>query len=393
VLAVVGFRNVCSINGENCQGIHLSDGAIYIYQSGYEFANIFPAWDWQKIPGTTVAPYAVKDACGSWGSTVLPQAGFVGGASDSTRGVVAMDFHAPFGQGLSLRRSVAVFDELFVVLGANISVVPPQGAPAISASPWTTIQQRTLTTQVYSSIRGSAVPWPAGGNYSLAPNDWWVWEGAVGYILLDRIPGSSTTSLQPQACFSNMVQSGSWEQIGAEAGDVSVNMFAFWLQHTNVSTRLGQNFAYAVVPGVTLEAFVLSLNATLEALVVIANTAQLQAVKYTSASAPATLVATVFNPTSGAPGVNIPGGESWNITVEHAGTYVFVDHAAQQQFLIAASYPIVNQGWETRIQIDRQFVASSLGCLQSNSTSPWSAQMLLPATNGSTTSLLCNVVA
>jgi hypothetical protein len=42
-----------SCNSENLCGYYLGDGATYLYQSGKEYENIFPFWDWKKIPGTT----------------------------------------------------------------------------------------------------------------------------------------------------------------------------------------------------------------------------------------------------------------------------------------------------------------------------------------------------
>jgi chondroitin AC lyase len=44
-----------TVNDENLSGNHLADGATYFYQSGNEYTDIFPCWNWRMIPGTTSA--------------------------------------------------------------------------------------------------------------------------------------------------------------------------------------------------------------------------------------------------------------------------------------------------------------------------------------------------
>jgi chondroitin AC lyase len=42
-----------SLNGENLSGYYLADGALYLYRTGDEYQDIFPVWDWRKLPGVT----------------------------------------------------------------------------------------------------------------------------------------------------------------------------------------------------------------------------------------------------------------------------------------------------------------------------------------------------
>lgn len=42
-----------TMTNDNLQGYYLGDGATYIYKDGTEYYNIFPCWDWRKIPGVT----------------------------------------------------------------------------------------------------------------------------------------------------------------------------------------------------------------------------------------------------------------------------------------------------------------------------------------------------
>ncbi len=41
------------VNSEGRKSVHMSDGANYLYLTGDEYRDIFPVWDWTKIPGTT----------------------------------------------------------------------------------------------------------------------------------------------------------------------------------------------------------------------------------------------------------------------------------------------------------------------------------------------------
>eukprot|EP01052_Picozoa_sp_SAG31_P018465 SAG31_NODE_1309_length_8877_cov_5.662452_7_plen_663_part_00 len=92
-------ENAECVNSENMLGAHLADGAAYTYVDGTEYLNIFPVWDWRKVPGVLARQeHAVRPPCHfeSLGST-----NFVGGVelnslSSGVGAVVAMDFsHGP----------------------------------------------------------------------------------------------------------------------------------------------------------------------------------------------------------------------------------------------------------------------------------------------------------
>lgn len=80
------------VNEDNKLGYYLGDGALYIYTDGNPYRNIFPFWDWRKIPGITciesVAPIPVR-----YGPRSRNQSDFVGGISDGTLGVTAMELN------------------------------------------------------------------------------------------------------------------------------------------------------------------------------------------------------------------------------------------------------------------------------------------------------------
>ena len=82
-----------TINGEGLVGFHLGDGATYVYLTGEEYYDIFPCWDFQLIPGTTVeygTTCSVDHHVGHYGTTST-----VGGASNGLATVAAWKFQAP----------------------------------------------------------------------------------------------------------------------------------------------------------------------------------------------------------------------------------------------------------------------------------------------------------
>jgi chondroitin AC lyase len=103
-------------NGEGRQSHHIADGAAFLYRNGDEYRDIFPVWDWRKVPGTTVEqvpallePRLVR----SMGETC-----FAGGVSDGIHGMAAMDLAR---DSLAAKKAWFYFDDEFVCLGAGIT--------------------------------------------------------------------------------------------------------------------------------------------------------------------------------------------------------------------------------------------------------------------------------
>ena len=102
-------------NDEGKQSHHLADGLTYLLRDGGEYRDIFPVWDWRRLPGTTAvqAPGALDPAgVGGRGEKT-----FVGGVSDGEYGLAVMELGRG---GLRARKSWFYFDESFVCLGTGI---------------------------------------------------------------------------------------------------------------------------------------------------------------------------------------------------------------------------------------------------------------------------------
>ena len=85
------LNNDVPCNDEGLQSHHLSDGAFCLMRHGREYANLFPAWKWHRIPGTT----AIQLRSRLTTATPIPTAGrrpFAGGVSNGTTGCIGYDF-------------------------------------------------------------------------------------------------------------------------------------------------------------------------------------------------------------------------------------------------------------------------------------------------------------
>ncbi|MAT70445.1 MAG: hypothetical protein CMJ58_13080 [Planctomycetaceae bacterium] len=99
-----------SINGENLRGVpYLNSGDLYVICDGQEYDGAAPAWDWARLPGITTAQ-------GGRSQRRLP---FVGGVSDGSLGLVAMDYArdaADGEQAFSARKTWFFVDDAVVGL-------------------------------------------------------------------------------------------------------------------------------------------------------------------------------------------------------------------------------------------------------------------------------------
>jgi chondroitin AC lyase len=102
------------VNDEGKKSHHLADGCTLIYRSGDEYRDIFPVWDWNKVPGTT----AERGELEKGGNHIKAKSDFVGGVSDGTYGVCVQDLQRG---KLTAHKFWMMLDNGFVALGAGIN--------------------------------------------------------------------------------------------------------------------------------------------------------------------------------------------------------------------------------------------------------------------------------
>lgn len=248
-------------NKENLKTYFMSDGCTNITQTGDEYFNIFPVWNWCHIPGTT-APQLEKVPMDpkAWG--VLGTSTYAGGVSDSIYGATAyayMDTNPEVNTGA--KKSWYFFDNEVVCLGAGIQ--------STSTYPvHTTVNQCFLKGGILVD-KGDKEETLANGSHTLqAPQ--WVLHDKIGYFF----PQKEEVFLTAQT------QSGRWYDINTSKSkkEEKMDVFTLGINH-GVGLKDG-SYAYIVVPGKT-SAQEMKAYQKKNAIEILSNNAKVQAVRNT----------------------------------------------------------------------------------------------------------------
>lgn len=104
-----------NMNSENKLGYWLPFGLTYMYKTGNEYLEIFPVWDWARLPGVT-NPYMTIESPKT--TKVSQETAFVGGVSDGQYGISAMDFAK---NETEAKKAWFWFDKEWLALGTDIN--------------------------------------------------------------------------------------------------------------------------------------------------------------------------------------------------------------------------------------------------------------------------------
>lgn len=236
-------------NGENLLGLYLSEGATCIRVTGNEYTDIFPVWEWDRIPGTTL-PAGEKHNPHEWG--VDGCSDFVKGVSDGTHGVMAYDMND---YGVRARKAWFLFDRQVVCLGAGIC----------GDSLATTLNQCNLTSDVYILSDGKATKLDNDSRYKGIFKGY-VWQGKVAYYL----PEESEIDLR------NTAQTGNWARINFNQSTEQLSKPVFNLAISHGDKASGSSYAYVVIPGIASPLAIQHLDPS--EIEIVANTPQCQIV-------------------------------------------------------------------------------------------------------------------
>ncbi|WP_025762883.1 polysaccharide lyase family 8 super-sandwich domain-containing protein [Dyadobacter tibetensis] len=242
-------------NGENLKGYYLTEGATYIAVNGNEYYNIYPVWDWNKIPGTTVPAITTFPLRPAWGNS-SGTSSFVGGVSD---GLYGLSTFAMNEYNTQAKKAWFFFDEEIVCLGAGITSTASQTINS-------TLNQSLLDGSVHIKTSAGEQTLPMG-TYS-SPNDiQWVLHDSVGYFF----PNGGKVKL------SSQIQSGSQAEINSIYSNtpISKDVFKLWIDHG--VTPVDSNYAYIIAPGKTST---VAMNSyAMSNIKILSNTKTIQAVK------------------------------------------------------------------------------------------------------------------
>jgi chondroitin AC lyase len=241
------------VNRENLKGDHLSDGLTYIYLRGDEYRDIFPLWDWRKLPGTTCLQGNRPFQPGKAGNGKTT---FVGGVTDGTYGCAAMDFAI---DGITAKKAWFFFDKEFVCLGAGITC----DADDVVA---TTMNQCILKGDVTVRDTGGIRKLEKGSR--TVDGAQWIQHDGIGYAFL----GGSAIHVVSET------RKGTWKNINdfQKADEVSGDVFCLWIDHG--AKPAAKEYRYVVAPYAGPSE--LDQYAVSSPIEVLSNTTEIQAVEH-----------------------------------------------------------------------------------------------------------------
>ena len=263
----VGFEIVPE-SPQGRRNFHRSDGVTYIIRDGSEYAgNLFPAWNWRRLPGTTAEQVDGPFPWAERYQVIFGTTAFAGAASDGTYGAAGYDFLKTAGiapddpNTVTAKKAYFCFDDEFVCLGAGITGY--RDYPVC-----TTMNQCRLNRGItvgYADEKRETVEKEAEEVLD-APR--YVLHNGVGYVFPEPVP----------ICMSAKQQSGRmvdlWDFGSPEP--LYEDVFCLWQDHGIRPS--GASYQYIVVPGV--EENELARYADRPGVRVLRNTTSAQAVRH-----------------------------------------------------------------------------------------------------------------
>ena len=218
-----------ALNSENLKGYYVADGATYIMVDGNEFNNIFPVWNWRKLPGVTCyqsdAPLKVLTFEGYHNHN-----DFTGGLSNGLNGITA--FHL-IRDSLTAKKAWFFIDNVMVCLGADI----------------TSDKDELVTTTLNQTFLNGDVDYSDGSVKKMNPESQisgtdikWVYHNKIGYYPLQNT----------KLTVSDKTQYGDWNEIARvyPSEKQSAKIFSIGVLHGNRPQH--KSYSYVILPAITL---------------------------------------------------------------------------------------------------------------------------------------------
>lgn len=242
-------------NGEADFNYHLPDGSTYLVKTGEEYRNIFPLWDWQKIPGVTARQSTQPLPIFNFGKKSEGKTSFVGGVSDGKYGMSAFDFDK---DAVKAKKAWFYFDHEYVCLGTGINSNAKENV-------FTTVNQCFSKGEV--TVSGKLLKRKTAKGSSSFKGIGWVYQGGTAYLF----PTYTEVQLSVES------RSSDWQRINTfisnnrtEKGKV----FTLWMNHG--IKPLNQSYSYIVIPDIALNK--VPSQFTNKNILILSNNAKIQAV-------------------------------------------------------------------------------------------------------------------
>lgn len=242
------------MNDENLKRKWLPWGATNIMTDGDEYRNLFPAWDWSRIPGVTSVIEDVPALPVTGSAYIISSSEFAGGVSDGVFGLAAYDFSW---DGITAKKAYFFTPDAMYCFGADIKA--EKSNPVI-----------TNVNQCYSS--GDVIINNKRKKFAIIDKElnssdlMWIYHDRVGYLF----PSGGNITVR------NMDQTGSWHDINLSQPETPVahKVFSAWIGHGNNPSD--GKYEYIVVPSGNIAQF--KKRVKKNPLTMITNTSDIQAV-------------------------------------------------------------------------------------------------------------------
>ncbi len=218
-------------NGEANFNYHLPDGCTYLIKTGKEYRNIFPLWDWQKIPGVTARLSKQPLPILNFGKQSAGKTSFVGGVSNGQQGMSAFDFDK---DSVKAKKAWFYFDNEYVCLGSGINSNTNENVI-------TSVNQCFSKGEITVSdkqLKGKTVK-----KVFAFKGKGWVYQDGTAYIF----PNYTDAQLSVE------FRSADWKGINTfidENRSEKGKVFTLWINHG--IKPINQSYSYIVIPNIGL---------------------------------------------------------------------------------------------------------------------------------------------
>ncbi|KHJ38721.1 chondroitinase-AC [Pedobacter glucosidilyticus] len=218
-----------ALNRENLKGYHVGDGTMFLYLDGKEYFDIFPLWNWKKLPGVTnyqkPGPLPILTISGYHN-----KGDFTGGITSGNNGMTAFKLNR---DSLTANKAWFYYNDKLICLGAAIDAQLPD-------SVFTTINQTYTNGDVLAFNK--QINTIKKGETQTSSSFKWIYHNQIGYYPL----ASSVIKI------NNQPQIGSWGEIAFvydKEKPLKKDILTLEIQHGKQPKN--GNYAYAVLPGLT----------------------------------------------------------------------------------------------------------------------------------------------
>lgn len=221
-----------ALNGDNMRGYYMADGALYLYKDGTEYLDIFPLWNWRRLPGVTAymndAPIPMPDNKDEYSN----KSNFVGGLSDGNNGISVMQLRR---DGLEADKFWFFADSAIVCLGAGITSDSTHQVNTSVEQSW--YKKDVLVMQGKKKIEFDT-------SLSLLSSDLRILHNGTAYLF----PKDGT-----ECTIEVSNKTGNWHDIMQTYSDKKASGRVFSVYVSHGTAPCNASYQYIILPEITIE--------------------------------------------------------------------------------------------------------------------------------------------